>query len=172
MQQVEPEYPLQRCCTTDTLKSPEYQNNPKKHSQYIHVPIPSGDGAHFDTLNTQITIAKLLYTKMSSPTSASHAERNNPQPYFSSDRLASTILFPAIPVTFSSSPPLSSKASISSPPPILLPLTSMFGTVRLPVLFPNAACNPGPKGWLSSSTTYGAGTMVYFSSSMRLAFAE
>lgn len=66
--------------------------------------------------------------------------------YCTSVSLASITLLPAIPFTFSSKPPPASKASISSPPPILLPLTSTFGTVRRPVLFASAACRPGPKG--------------------------
>ena len=100
------------------------------------------------------------------------AENNRFIFYCTSVSLASIILLPAIPFTFSSRPPPASNASISSPPPILLPLTSTFGTVRLPVLFASAAWRPGPKGWVSSSTTYGAGTMVYFSSNIRLALAE
>lgn len=67
--------------------------------------------------------------------------------------LASIILLPAIPFTFSTNPPPASRASISSPPPILLPLMSTFGTVPLPVLLARAFCRPGPKGWVSSSTT-------------------
>lgn len=92
--------------------------------------------------------------------------------YFSSVSFASIILFPAMPFTFSIRPPSLSRASISSPPPMLLPLMSTFGTVRLPVLFSSAACNREPNGCVSSSTTYGAGTMVYFSNSMRFALAE
>jgi hypothetical protein len=86
--------------------------------------------------------------------------------------LASVILFPPIVFTLSISAPLSSSAWMSSPPPMLLPLTRTFGTVRLPVLFASAACNAGPSGWLSSSTTYGAGTIVYFSRSIFLALRE
>ena len=73
--------------------------------------------------------------------------------YRSSVSLASIIRLPAIPFTFSTNPPPASKASISSPPPILLPLISTLGTVRLPVLLVRAFCRLGPKGWVSSSTT-------------------
>lgn len=86
--------------------------------------------------------------------------------------LASVIRFPPIVFIFSISAELSSSAWMSSPPPMLLPLTRTLGTVRRPVLFSNAACNAGPIGWLSSSTTYGAGTMVYFTSNIFLALRE
>ncbi len=85
---------------------------------------------------------------------------------------ASIILFPPIPLTFSTSSHFTSSASTSSPPPMLFPLISTFGTVLLPVLFSKCFCSWGPKGWLSSSTTKGAGTIVYFSSRIDLALRE
>ncbi len=85
---------------------------------------------------------------------------------------ASIILLPPIPLTFSTSSPLTSNASTSSPPPILFPLISTFGTVLLPVLFSKCFCSWGPKGWLSSSTTKGAGTIVYLSSRIDFALRE
>ena len=123
------------------------------------------------TLPTQMPLAQTIVRNYANRR-AICAESNNFILYCTSVSLASIILLPAIPFTFSSRPSPASKASISSPPPILLPLTSTFGTVRLPVLFASAAWRPGPKGWVSSSTTYGAGTIVYFSSNIRLALAE
>lgn len=66
---------------------------------------------------------------------------------------ASMIRFPPIPFTFSTSSPSKSNFCTSSPPPMLFPLISTFGTVRLPVLRSSAACRPGPRRCSSSSTT-------------------
>lgn len=86
--------------------------------------------------------------------------------------LASIILFPPMVLTLSTNSPLISSASTSSPPPMLLPLISTLGTVRRPVLCSSADCKPVPRGCLSNSTTYGEGTMLYFSSRIDLAFFE
>lgn len=92
--------------------------------------------------------------------------------YYPSLTFASMILFPPIVRTFSIKVPPESSASTSSPPPILFPLISTFGTVRRPVLFSSDACSLGPSGCWSSSTTKGAGIMEYFSSRIRFALAE
>lgn len=46
-----------------------------------------------------------------------------------------------------------SSSAMSSPPPMLLPLTIIFGTVFRPVRVPSLACICGPSGCSSSSTT-------------------
>ena len=86
--------------------------------------------------------------------------------------LTSMILFPPIRLIRSVSSPSRSSFSTSSPPPILLPLISTFGTVPRPVLFCSESCSFLPMGCLSSSTTKGDGTMVYFSTRMAFAFFE
>ncbi len=67
---------------------------------------------------------------------------------------------------------LPSRSAISSLPPMLLPLTMMFGTVRWPVISDSRPCSATPSGCVSSSTTYGAGSIVYLSSSSALARFE
>ena len=96
---------------------------------------------------------------------------HNTNPHYGPS-LASIILFPPMVLTLSTNSPLISSASTSSPPPMLLPLISTLGTVRRPVLCSSADCKPVPRGCLSNSTTYGEGTMLYFSSRIDLAFFE
>lgn len=86
--------------------------------------------------------------------------------------LVTVMRFPPIRITVSISSPFLSNASISSPPPMLLPCTSMFGTVFRPVRGPRYACSSFPNGCTSSSTTYGGGRILYLSSKMCFAFFE
>ena len=83
----------------------------------------------------------------------------------------STIHFPPIFFNVEANSPFSSIPAISSPPPMLFPLTRMLGTVRRPVLCPRTPCRSLPNGCWSSSTTYGAGTMEYSLRRMAFAFA-
>lgn len=84
---------------------------------------------------------------------------------------ASVTHFPPIVLTVAASSPFSSNAAVSSPPPMLRPPIRTLGTVRRPVLSASKLCSSWPIGCLSSSTTYGAGTMVYLSTRMDLARA-
>lgn len=67
--------------------------------------------------------------------------------------LIETMRFPPMLVTLPVSLWLWCSASISSPPPILLPLMSTFGTVLRPVLRASDCWRPGPSSCWSSSTT-------------------
>src|SRR6266480_639387 len=83
-----------------------------------------------------------------------------------------SILFPPMVFTFSTNLPSTCNFSTSSPPPMLLPLIKMLGTVRLPVLLANSSCNCGPNGCSSSSTTNGMGVILYFSNRISFALRE
>lgn len=92
---------------------------------------------------------------------------------FSSDSTAVTsILFPPILLTVSINFCSKCSFSTSSPPPMLLPLIKIFGTVFLPVLLASSLCNCVPSGCSSSSTTYGVGEISYLSSRISLALRE
>ena len=77
--------------------------------------------------------------------------------------LISMIRFPPRLLILSISSPFSSIATTSSPPPMLTPAISMFGTVFRFVVLPKASCSPLPSSCLSNSTMNGAGVMLYFS---------
>jgi len=92
---------------------------------------------------------------------------------FSSDSTAVTsTLFPPILFTVSIKSPSRCNLSTSSPPPMLLPLIRIFGTVFLPVMLASSLCNAGPRGCSFNSTTNGAGVMLYFKRRISFALRE